>query len=246
MENKKYLSIIIPAYNEEKRIEDTLMDISKYLKRQDYESEIIVVNDGSKDNTSEVVGDLVSVVPNLKFINNKKNKGKGGVVKQGMLEAKGEYRLFVDADNAISIRHLNEFWPYVKEKGFDIVIGSIEVEGSKKKEEYTGFSKIYRNILGKLSKYLVRALTIWEIRDTQRAFKLFKGDVAEKVFSKQTIVRWGFDIEVLVIAKKLGYKIKELPVEWKNPPGRVTFLSYINTLRELFQIKINSLIGRYK
>ncbi|MCF7835658.1 MAG: hypothetical protein K9M15_00875, partial [Candidatus Marinimicrobia bacterium] len=85
-----------------------------------------------------------------------------------------------------------------------------------------------------------------EIHDTQRAFKLFKGDVAEKIFSKQTIMRWGFDIEVLVIAKKLGYKIKELPVAWLNPPGRVTFMSYINTLRELLQIKWNVIRGKYK
>ncbi len=246
-EQKIHLSIVIAAYNEEKSIKDTLMDISGYLKKQDYSSEIIVVNDGSKDKTSEIVSGLVSTFHNLKFIDNKVNKGKGSAIKQGMLEAKGKYCLFMDADNAISITHLDGFWPHIKEQGsYDLVIGSIELEGSKKEEAYTGFSKIYRNVFGKLSKYLVRALAVWEIHDTQRAFKLFTREAAEKIFPRQTIMRWGFDIEVLVIAKKQGFKIKELPVAWINPPGRPTFMSYLNTLKELLQIKFNAIRGKYK
>lgn len=244
MTEEPYLSVVIPAYDEEKRITDTVMEISRYLTRQDYSFEIIVVNDGSKDNTPEKVEELKSMLPTLKFIDNEKNQGKGGVVKQGMLEAKGQFRLFVDADNAIKIDHLDKFWPYIETH--DIVIGSIELEGSVSKESYVGFSKIYRNVLGKLSKYLIRALTVWEIHDTQRAFKLFKGEVAKEIFSRQTIMRWGFDIEVLVIAKKLGYKIKELPVAWLNPPGRPNFITYLKTLVELFSIKLNSLRGKYK
>lgn len=241
-----YLSVIIPAYNEEERIKGTIMDIAGYLSGQDYSYEIIVVNDGSKDKTSEIVNELTQNIPLLKFIDNKENKGKGGVTKQGMLAAQGEYRLFVDADNAIKITHIEAFWPYIKEQGYDMVIGSIELEGSKKKEEYIGFSKIYRNVLGKLSKYLVRFLVAWEIHDTQRAFKLFTAEAVEEVFSRQTIMRWGFDMEIIVIAKKFGYKIKELPVEWLNPPGRVNFMAYLKTLRELFQIKLNALTGKYK
>jgi glycosyltransferase involved in cell wall biosynthesis len=238
MKSDIYLSVIIPAYNEKKHIADTIMDISRYLSKQDYTSEIVVVNDGSKDRTAEIVKDMEGTVHNLRLIDNKKNKGKGGVVKQGMLAARGEFRLYLDADNAISIEHLDKFWPYIKE-GYDVVIGSIEVAGSIKKEKYIGFSKIYRNVLGKLSKYLIRALTVWEIHDTQRAFKLFPAKVAEKVFGRQTIMRWGFDIEVLAIAKHLGHRIKELPVKWENPPGKVTFSSYLNTFKELLQIKWN-------
>ncbi len=245
MKDNIYLSVVIPAYNEQERIAATIMDVAKYLSRQDYSFEIVVVNDGSKDDTSKIVKELESTIYNLKFINNEKNRGKGAVVQQGMLEASGKYRLYMDADNSISITHIEKFWPYILEKGYDVVIGSIEVEGSVKKEEYTGFSGIYRNVLGKLSKYLIRALTIWEIHDTQRAFKLFKSEAAEKIFSRQTIMRWGFDIEILVIAKTLEYKIKELPVAWINPPGRVTFMAYLKTLKELFQIKINSLTGKY-
>lgn len=246
MNNNKdiYLSVIIPAYNEEKRISETLMDISRYLSKQSYVSEIIVVNDGSKDNTAQIVRSLLPTIYNLKFLDNEKNQGKGGAVKQGMLEAGGKYRIYLDADNAISIAHIENFWPHIKE-GCDVVIGSIEVGGSIKKEAYAGFSKIYRNVLGKLSKYLVRLMTIWEIHDTQRAFKLFTAEAAENIFPRQTIIRWGFDIEVLVIAKKRGYKIKELPVKWDNPPGKVTLASYFNTLKELFQIKLNAIRGKY-
>ena len=241
-----HLSVVVPAYNEEKRIKSTVMDIVDYLSKKDYSFEVIVVSDGSKDGTSKVVSELAQSVPVLKLIDNKENKGKGGVTKQGMLAARGKYRLFVDADNAIKITHLESFWPYVEEKGFDMVIGSIEIEGSKKKEEYVGFSKIYRNVLGKGSKYLVRALVAWDIHDTQRAFKLFTSESAEEIFSRQTIMRWGFDMELIVIARELGYRIKELPVEWLNPPGQVNLVAYLKTLMELFQIKINALVGKYR
>jgi len=244
MKSDVYLSVIIPAYNEEERIKDTIMDIVRYLSKQDYTYELVVVNDGSKDNTVNVLKKLESAIYNLKFIDNGKNQDKGAVVKQGMLSARGKYRLYADADNAISINHIEKFWPYVKQ-GYDVIIGSIELSGSVQKERYTGFSKIYRNILGKLSKYLIRALTIWNIHDTQRAFKLFTAEAAEKIFPKQTIMRWGFDIEILVLTKKLGYNIKELPVTWINPPGRVNFMDYLKTLKELLQIKLNQLRGKY-
>ncbi len=245
MKSDVYLSVIIPAYNEEKYVAGAVMDISRYLSKQDYTFEIIVINDGSKDNTAKICKELQSTIYNLKFIDNEKNKGKGAVVKQGMLAASGEYRIYLDADGAISIDHIEKFWPYIKEGGYDVVIGSIEVEGAVKEEEYAP----YRVILGKLSKYLIRALAIWEIHDTQRAFKLFKAEAAERIFSRQTIMRWGFDIEILVIAKKMGYKIKELPVRWVNPAAAgkgVSLAGYFNTLRELLQIKWNLLTGKYK
>lgn len=243
-EKEIYLSIIIPAYNEEENISDTIMDISRYLTKQNYRAEILVINDGSKDKTGEIVKEIESSVPLLKFINNEKNHGKGATVKQGMLTARGKYRLFVDGDNAISIDHLDKFWPYLKE-GYDVIIGSIELPGSVKEEDYAFF----RIVFGKLSKYLIRVAAIWEVHDTQRAFKLFPAEAAEKIFSRQTINRWGFDIEILVIAKHLGYKIKELPVKWINPAGvgkGVSLMGYFNTLKELLQIKINLLRGKYR
>ncbi len=243
MKSDIYLSVIIPAYNEEERIKDTIMDIIRYLSKQDYSYELVVVNDGSKDKTAEIVKGLQSTVHNLKFINNEKNQGKGAVVKEGILGATGKYRIYLDGDNAISIDHIEKFWPYIKE-GYDIVIGSIKLPGAVVEEEYSA----YRKILGELSKYLIRIMTIWEIHDTQRAFKLFKGEAAGRIFLKQTIMRWGFDIEILSIAKYLGYKIKELPVKWVNPSGKgkgVSLMGYFNTLKELMQIKWNLMTGKY-
>lgn len=238
---KPYLSIVIPAYNEEKRIGKTLLDIDLYLSRQNYLYEIIVINDGAKDKTAEIVKKFTGLIKNLKLIDNHENHGKGWVVKQGMLEAKGKYRLFVDADNAISIDHLDKFWPYLKD--YDLVIGSIEIKGSRIKEN----AAWYRRILGKWSKYLIRALTVWEIHDSQRAFKLCSAKVAEDLFPRQTIERWGFDFEILVIAKRLGYRIKELPVTWINPSGsNVSLKSYLRTLVELLKVKWNLITGKYK
>ena len=242
MAEKIYLSVIIPAYNEAKRIAGTLLDLDRYLSKQNYLYEILVVNDGSKDNTAEVVAKTGQLVKNLKLIDNKENHGKGWVTKQGMLEAEGEYRIYVDADNAISLDQIENFWPYTKE--FDVIIGSIEVKGAKI-EEHAGW---HRRFLGKISKYIIRLVAgLWEIKDTQRAFKLFPDKIAEEVFSRQTIFRWGFDIEILVLVKKLGYKIKELPVAWINPgESKVTLKSYIRTFAELLKIKYNILTNKYE
>ena len=241
MENKPYLSVIIPAYNEEHRIGNTLLETDKYLSRQNYTYEIVVVSDGSKDKTSEVVRGYQNVIKNLIFIDNKENHGKGHVTKQGMLEANGEYRIYVDADYAISMEQIESFWPYLKQ-GYDIVIGSIEVAGSKI-EEHAAW---YRRFLGKGAKYLIRALTVWEIHDSQRAFKLFPEKAVKDIFSRQTIDRWGFDFEILVLSKSLGYKIKELPVTWINPgESKVSLGSYFNTLRELLKVKWNLITDTY-
>jgi len=241
MTDKIHLSVVIPAYNEEKRIAATLLDIDKYLSKQNYIYEIVVVNDGSKDNTSQLVKKMQELVKNLRLIDNVENHGKGWVTKQGMLEAKGEYRIYVDADNAISIDQIENFWSYLK--NYDVVIGSIGVRGAKI-EEQAGW---YRRFLGKISKYLIRIVAgLWEIHDTQRAFKLFPAKVAQDVFSRQTIYRWGFDIEILALAKKLGYKIKELPVTWINPgESKVTLKSYIRTFWELLKIKWNLITDKY-
>src|SRR3989344_5507330 len=172
-----YLSVIIPAYNEAHRITDTLISIRNYLSKQSYDWEVLVVSDGSKDNTAEVVKHFVLQDSRIKFLDNKKNHGKGYVVKQGMLEANGDYRLFTDADNSTAIDHLEKFWPYFKE-GYDIIIGSIEIEGAKIFEQ----AQWYRRWLGRLSKYLIRLMTgLWEIRDTQRGFKLFTAKAAQDI-----------------------------------------------------------------
>jgi len=242
MDEKIHLSVIVPAYNEEKRIPITLLEVDKYLSAQKYTYEIIVVNDGSKDNTVKVVENLKKLIKNLKIIDNQENHGKGYVVKQGMLAARGLYRLFMDADNSTSIEHIDKFWPYFKE-GYSVVIGSIEVEGAKIEEG----AAWYRRFLGKLSKYLIRIIAgIWEIRDSQRGFKCFLDRAAEAVFSKQTVMRFGFDIEVLCLAKKMGFKIKEVAVDWHNPgESKVGLGAYFKTLFELIKIKYNLVTDKY-
>ena len=242
MNEKIHLSVIIPAYNEAKNISSTLLDIDKYLSKQKYSYEILVISDGSPDNTIQIVKKMQELIKNLQIIDNKENHGKGYVVRQGMLLARGEYRLFMDADNSTTIDHLDKFWPEI-EAGNDIVIGSIEIEGAKIKET----AAWYRRWLGKVAKYIIRFVAgLWEIHDTQRGFKLFSEKTAKEIFPKQTLMRWGFDFEILALAKKLGFKIKEVAVEWKNPPGKVTLMSYFKTFGELMKIKYNFLTDKYK
>jgi dolichyl-phosphate beta-glucosyltransferase len=240
--DKIHLSVIIPAYNEAKKISATLLDIDKYLSKQKYRYEIIVVSDGSTDGTAQAVKKMQELVKNLKIIDNKENHGKGYVVKQAMLEAQGKYRLFMDADNSTTIDHLNKFWPEIN-KGNDIIIGSIEIKGAKIEET----ASWYRRLLGKLAKYVIRIVAgLWEIHDSQRGFKLFTEKAVKKIFPKQTLMRWGFDFEILALAKKLGFKIKEVPVVWKNPPGKVTLMSYFRTFGELLKIRWNFWTNKYK
>jgi len=238
---KIHLSIVIPAYDEEKRISATLLDIDRYLSKQKYTYEIIVVNDGSKDNTAEVVNKTQQLVRNLRLIDNKENHGKGYEVKQAMLEARGQYRLFMDADNSTTIDHLDLFWPFF-EKGYDIVIGSIEIKGAKIRET----AAWYRRWLGRIAKYIIRIVAgLWEIHDTQRGFKCFTDKATQAIFPRQTLMRWGFDFEILALAKRMGFKIKEVPVNWDNPPGAVTLMSYFKTFGELLKIKWNFITDKY-
>jgi dolichyl-phosphate beta-glucosyltransferase len=241
MSNKIHLSVVIPAYNEEKRIVTTLLDVDRYLSKQKYEYEIIVVSDGSKDNTADVTEKTKDIIKNLILIDNKENHGKGYVTKQGILEAKGEYRLFMDADNSTKIDHLDLFWPEVENN--DIIIGSIEVKGSKIHEN----AQWYRRWLGHLAKYIIRFVAgLWEIKDTQRGFKLFNEKSALAIFPKQTLSRWGFDFEILALAKKMGFKIKEVAVDWYNPgESKVSIGSYVKTFIELLKIKWNFITNKY-
>ena len=231
----KYLSVIIPAYNEEHRIKTTLEAVFNYLSRQDYSWEAVIVSDGSKDRTAEVVMEFISNKPDFRLIANTQNHGKGYVVRQGMLEAQGDFCLFTDADNSTSIEQIENFWPYFNE-GYDIVIGSIEISGAQINEQ----AQWYRRLLGKYSKYLIRIVAgLWSIHDTQRGFKCFTAKSERDIFSRTKIDRFGFDIEVLALAKKLDYKIKEVPVVWNNPAdSKVTIKSYFEVLKDLLKVRL--------
>lgn len=243
MIDQPFLSVIIPAFNEEKRIKKTLESIRDYLSRQVYKWEVIVVSDGSRDKTAPICEEFSIHNQGFCVIANKENHGKGFVVRQGMLEAKGEFRLFTDADNSTSIEQIEKFLPYF-ENGFDIVIGSIEVRGAEVCEK----AQWYRRALGHYSKFIIRFVAgLWEIHDSQRGFKCFSAKVAENIFSRTKIDRWGFDIEVLALAKKLEFKIKEVPVHWENPAeSKVNLKSYIQVLSELFKIRLWLWFNIYK
>lgn len=235
-----FLSVVIPAYNEEKRIPKTLQSLKEYFKGKDYEYEILVVVDGAKDNTAQVVRD--ADIPNLKVVDNKKNCGKGCVVRQGMLEAKGDYRLFMDADNSTNIDQFDKLYPYF-EKGFDIVIASIALKGAKVAHS----EKSYKRIFGKMGNLFIQTMLTPGIKDTQRGFKIFTAKSAEDIFKRLTLDRWGFDFEALAVARKLKYKIKEVPITWENDPeSLVTLSAYIKTLMEVVKVRLNLWKGVYK
>lgn len=237
-----FLSIIIPAYNEEKRIGPTLESIFSYLKKKNYSWEIIVVANNCQDNTDEVVKNYQKTIPNLKLIDIQDScGGKGCAVKIGMEKGLGDYLLFMDADNSTKIREFDRFLPHL-ESGFDVVIGSRAMPGAK---VVIGQS-FYREIFGRLANLLIQIILLPGIRDTQCGFKAFRREAALRIFKKQKIVAWGFDIEVLALARHLGYKIKEAPIVWYNAPeSKVSFLNYFSTFWELLRIRWNLYKERY-
>jgi len=238
-----YLSVVIPVYNEEKRLPKTLEEIDKYLRKQSYQYEIIVVNDGSKDRTVEVARDLIPKIKNLKVTGYEKNRGKGYAVRFGMQKAQGEVRLFTDADNSTSIDHLEKMWPYFK-GGYDVIIGSRDIKGAVLDPPQPWIRKL---ILGEGFKlYRKIIIGLWGIEDTQCGFKCFTKKATENIFPRCRINRFAFDPEILVIAQKLGYKIKEIPAYWKNDPeSKVKFKSIIKMGFDLLKIRWNLITGKY-
>src|SRR4030042_6397841 len=210
-----HLSVVIPAYNEEKRIGKTLREVNRYLEKQNYEYEILVVDDGSKDDTVKVAEALASEIRNLKVVGYAKNQGKGYAVRLGLSKATGEYRLFTDADNSTSIDQVEKMWPEF-EKGYDVVIGSRDIKGAVLDPPQPWLRQIILGEGFKLFRKIV--IGLWGIEDTQCGFKCLKKQVVEDVFPKCKINRFAFDPEILLIAQKMGYKIKEVPVYWKNDP----------------------------
>ncbi|MBU3901483.1 glycosyltransferase family 2 protein [Patescibacteria group bacterium] len=235
MENNPYLSVIIPCYNEEKTISATLLAVDQYLQKQGFDYEILVVSDGSRDKTAQIVADFKKNVKNLKLIDNKANHGKGWVVRQGMLAALGQVRLFMDADNATSVDHFDKMKPYF-EQGADVVIGSRDTKDVKGAKQAVPQPWLKQQ-LGNLGNLLIQIGAVWGVWDTQCGFKAFSSQAAQNIFSRSKIDRWGFDIEALALARKLRYKIAIVPVYWiNNPYSRVNLKGYLMTFKELFQV----------
>lgn len=234
------LSIVIPAYNEEKRLPPSLKKIFSWLKKQPGNNEIIVVDDGSSDNMLFELEKLKKRIKNLKIISYKPNKGKGYAVKKGMLVAKGEIVVFTDADLSTPIREVEKV---VKEitSGVEVVIGSRFIEGAKK----SGSVSILRKIASNIFLWGVRALLFYGPKDTQCGFKGFTKKSARKIFRNIKSNSVLFDLEIFLLASRYGFKIKEIPVVWKHDPdSRLTYnfkkslLAWLGLFRLKFIYKI--------
>lgn len=246
MNKPPYLSVIIPSYRESDRIGRTLLENDRYLRSKDYDYEMIVITDGSPDNTAEVVRNYALDIPNLRIIENKENHGKGYVVRQGLLEAKGELRLFMDADGSTSITHLDSFLPEVA-KGYDVIIGSRDLE-----ESYIQVHQAkHKEIMGDMGNWLIRiVLGLWDYADTQCGFKILTARAAEAIASRMVVDRFGFDFELMILAKKMDFKIRQLPVRWMNEAGSSVKLTgpngYTQVIIDLFKVKGRLITGFYK
>ena len=236
------ISVIVPAYNEEARIVPTLERLCEYLGERFPGYEIIVVDDGSTDNTSRVVKNLILKSCDIKLIQSPKNMGKGHAVKTGVLASKGGLVLICDADLSTPVEEVEKLGHFMKE-GFDIAIGSRGLRDS----DIAVRQPWHRERMGKIFNVFVRNLVMGGIRDTQCGFKLFRGDVSRELFAKCRIHGFSFDVEVLFLAEKAGYKIKEVPIRWLNSPhSRVTLISDpVSMFLELFRIRLNWLLNRY-
>ncbi|MFA5080572.1 MAG: dolichyl-phosphate beta-glucosyltransferase [Candidatus Paceibacterota bacterium] len=235
------ISIIIPAFNEEKRLPTTLREIFDFLKSEKITAEVIVVNDGSSDNTSSTVENLFREYSGLKLINLEKNKGKGFAVKTGILSAEGNIIIFLDSDNSTSLSHIKDARNML-EQGYDIVIGSREADGAKiiQKQPYL------REKIGKTFNFFTKIIKLSEYEDTQCGFKGFKKNTAKDIFSKTKINGFAFDIEVLCIAKNSNYKIREIPVYWKNNiDSKVSLKNIWNIFWDIWKIKFYLIQGKY-
>ncbi|KKQ18710.1 MAG: Glycosyl transferase, family 2 [Berkelbacteria bacterium GW2011_GWA1_36_9] len=281
-----FLSVIIPAYNEEKRLPETLKKVRNYLNHQNITRldsarqayEVIVVNDGSTDSTPRVASGLIKDWDGFRLVDNKENQGKGAVVKQGMLEAKGDWRLFMDADNSTDISEIEKLWKFANQschseqsafsrpesvanatswtsqeiprqardddifRSYDFIIGSRYLS----KDSIKIKQPLSRRVVSRFGNLLVRLFLGIKSVDTQCGFKLFSKEATEKIFPLQEITRWGFDMEILAIAIKKGYKIKEVPVSWCDAEGsQVKKSATFKTLKELLTIKWNMMKGKY-
>jgi glycosyltransferase involved in cell wall biosynthesis len=235
-------SIVIPAYNESARIPATLRSVVDHIRAQGWNAEVIVVNDGSRDSTAQLVADFVKSNPEVRLMENPGNRGKGYSVRSGLLQAQGEVVMFTDSDLSAPIEEAGRLFDAIA-AGADIAIGSRWLE----KGRQTHRQPFYRRFFGRCFNAVTRSIMGLRFADTQCGFKAFTRAAAQTVFQLQTIERWGFDPEILFIALKRGYRVIEVPVSWAHDER--TRMSYLKDgmkmLEEIAIIRCNAFLGRY-
>ena len=243
LSEKCYLSVVIPAYNEEERLPRTLARVYDYLSMQSLSFEVIVVDDGSTDRTFAMAELFFQTRPGGKVLRNHENQGKGFSVRRGVLDAQGEYILFSDADLSTPIEEITKLLVPITNASCDIAIASRALRES----DIRVFQPSYRSLMGKTFNVLVQLFAVPGIKDTQCGFKCFANRAAMHIFSQQRLTRFGFDVEILYIARKARYTIQEIPVVWINSPdSRVHIITdSARMLLDLGRIRLNDLIGRY-
>lgn len=236
------LSIVIPAYNEETRIEGTLTRVLGCVAERGWDAEILVIDDGSSDHTVDIVQRWQETAPRLHLIKNPGNRGKGYSVRNGLLQAAGDIVLFTDADLSAPMEEAEGLFAALQ-AGADVAIGSRWLD----RQRQTHHQPLYRRFFGRCFNWLTRTVIGLPFKDTQCGFKAFRREAAQVIFRLQTIERWGFDPEILFIARKLGYKVVEVAVTWGHDErSRISYLrDGLKMLEEVAEIRGNSLRGRY-
>jgi len=234
-----HLSIIIPAYNEGKVLKKNLLKVLDYLNGNKYKWEIVVVDDGSRDNTFDIAKSLKN--KGVKTCRLGLNQGKGGALKEGFEKASGDYLIFMDADLSVPLKNIDVFLSELND--YDVVIGSRRVEGS----DIVVHQPLIRESMGKVYTQITKIVTATNLADYTCGFKGFKKDVGKRIFKSSRVTRWSYDAEIMFLANKYGYKIKQVPVEWFNRvDSRVRLGSAaITSFTDLIKIRVYDLLGKY-
>jgi glycosyltransferase involved in cell wall biosynthesis len=235
-----FLSIIIPAYNEETRLPSTLNEISSFLIKQTYTYELIIVDNNSTDKTVEIIQEFCKLNPSAQGLFEER-QGKGAAVQKGMLHARGEFRFMADADLSMPICEVNKFIP-PQLNNIDIAIASREAKGAVRYDE-----PLFRHLGGRMMNWLIQFQALPGLSDTQCGFKCFSAAIAEDLFQKQTLTGWAFDIELLYVARLRGYTIREIPIPWTfSEESKVNaFKDAIKILQDIRKIHSNQKQGMY-
>jgi dolichyl-phosphate beta-glucosyltransferase len=239
--DRPLLSIIIPALNEERRLPPSLEKIDTFLSAQPFQAEIIVVDNGSKDRTAEIVREYSATHPHVRLIQ-LKERGKGRAVKAGMLAAHGDFRFICDTDLSMPIEEIVKFLPPHTD-GYDISIATREGKAAHRIDE-----PAYRHLMGRVNNWIIKIMAVRGFEDTQCGFKMFNRESADDLFSVQQMNGIGFDVEILFIAQRRGYNIREVPITWYfDPDSRMRLVQdSLNMLREIWQIRQNWNKGVYE